>query len=83
MAKFLKTDHAMYITKVASVDSGSGATYPLATPRRCGDDQVPLMLTPLSGITRAAIHAKDRSLCRYGAALPFLSDDPISIGEGC
>lgn len=37
------------------------------------------MLPPLPGITRAAIHAEDRSLCRYGAAPPFLPGDPITI----
>ena len=41
------------------------------------------MLTPFPGITRAAIRAEDRSLWRYGAALPFLQDDPITLGEGC
>ena len=71
------------MTEITYLDPRSGATYPLATPRWCGDGQAPLMLTPLPGITRAAIKTEDRSLWRYGAALPFLPDDPITMGEGC
>jgi threonine synthase len=72
----------MLMTEIAYLDPRSGATYPLATPRWCGDGQAPLMLTPLPGMTRAAIRTEDRSLWRYGAALPFLPDDPITHGGG-
>ena len=71
------TDMPLYL------DPRSGRTWPLDTPRWCGDGQAPLMLTPLPGITRDAIRAEDRSIWRYAAALPFIPDDPISMGEGC
>lgn len=71
------------MTDIAYLDPRTGRTYPLGTPRWCGDDQAPLLLTPLGGITRAAIRGEDRSLWRYAAALPFVPDDPITMGEGC
>ena len=71
------------MTDIAYLDPRTGRTYPLDTPRWCGDDQAPLLLTPLAGITRDAIRAEDRSLWRYAAALPFIPDDPITMGEGC
>jgi threonine synthase len=71
------------MTDIAYLDPRSGRTYPLATPRWCGDDQAPLLLTPLPGITRGAIRSEERSIWRYAAALPFAPEDPISMGEGC
>jgi threonine synthase len=71
------------MTDIAYLDPRSGRTYPLDVPRWCGDDRAPLLLTPLPGITRAQIRAEDRSLWRYAAALPFVPDDPITMGEGC
>lgn len=71
------------MTETAYLDPRTGRTYPLATPRWCGDDRAPLLLTPLPGITRDAIRTEERSLWRYGAALPFVPEDPISMGEGC
>jgi threonine synthase len=71
------------MTDIAYLDPRTGRTYPLDAPRWCGDDQAPLLLTPLPGITRAAIRTEDRSLWRYAAALPFAPDDPITMGEGC
>ena len=71
------------MTDIAYLDPRTGRTYPLDTPRWCGDGQAPLLLTPLPGITRHAIRAEDRSLWRYAAALPFIPDDPITMGEGC
>ena len=65
------------MTDTAYLDPRTGRTYPLDTPRWCGDDQAPLLLTPLPGITRDAIVPEERSLWRYAAALPF---DPISMG---
>jgi threonine synthase len=66
----------------AYLDPATGRTYPLATPRWCGDNHAPLLLTELSGITRAQIDTTERSLWRYRAALPLLVADPISMGEG-
>ena len=43
----------------------------------------PLLLTPLPGITRDAIDTTTRSLWRYRAALPFVPETPITMGEGC
>ncbi len=71
------------MTETAYLDPRTGRTYPLSTPRWCGDDRAPLLLTPLPGITRDAIRTEERSLWRYGAALPFVPEDPISMGEGC
>ena len=68
---------------VAYLDPRSGATYPLSIPRWCGDGQAPLLLTPLPGIARGDIRHEVRSLWRYSASLPFVPDDPITMGEGC
>ena len=69
--------------ETAYLDPRSGAKYPLSVPRWCGDGLAPLLLTPLPGITRADIRTNVRSLWRYGAALPFEPEDPITMGEGC
>ena len=71
------------MTDIAYLDPHTGRTYPLTTPRWCGDDKAPLMLTPLPGIRRDVIRQEERSLWRYAAALPFVPEDPISMGEGC
>lgn len=71
------------MTAIAYLDPRTGRTYPLDAPRWCGDDRAPLLLTPLPGIGRDAIRQEDRSIWRYAAALPFVPDDPISMGEGC
>jgi threonine synthase len=67
----------------AYLDPRTGQTFALDRPRWCGDNQAPLLLTPLRGITKAEIEQADRSLWRYRAALPFVPDRPISMGEGC
>jgi threonine synthase len=82
-ARARASEAAAAMTDIAYLDPRTGRTYPLDTPRWCGDDQAPLLLTPLPGITRAAIRTEDRSLWRYAAALPFIPDDPITMGEGC
>jgi len=66
----------------AYLDPRTGRTYPIDTPRWCGDDQTPLLLTPLPGLTKAQIDTSERSLWRYRAALPLPCADPISMGEG-
>lgn len=65
------------------LDPRTGQTWPLDTPRWCGDARQPLLLTPLPGISRDDIDTSRRSIWRYGAALPFLPQAPISMGEGC
>ena len=70
------------MTEPAYLDPRTGRTFPLSVPRWCGDDQAPLFLTPLPGLTRGQIDGAERSLWRYRAALPFQVDSPISMGEG-
>ncbi len=68
---------------VAYLDPRSGDIFPIETPRWCGADQAPLLLTPLPGITRDRIDTRLRSLWRYRAALPLPVARPITMGEGC
>jgi threonine synthase len=65
------------------LDPRSGRTWPLDSPRWCGDGQAPLLLTPRDGIAREDIRRDVRSIWRYAAALPWLPPAPISMGEGC
>ncbi|MBU8536295.1 pyridoxal-phosphate dependent enzyme [Falsiroseomonas tokyonensis] len=65
------------------LDPRSGRTWPLDTPRWCGDDQAPLLLTMRQGLSRAEIETGTRSIWRYAAALPWRPKAPISMGEGC
>src|SRR5689334_9210716 len=67
----------------AYLDPRTGATFPLDEPRWCGPGHAPLLLTPLPGLSRADIDPGTRSLWRYRAALPFQTDGPITMGEGC
>ncbi len=67
---------------VSYLDPASGQTWPIDTPRWCGDSGQPLQLTPLPGIGREAIDSGTRSLWRYRAALPLPCDAPITMGEG-
>jgi threonine synthase len=64
------------------LDPASGQTFPLGTPRWCGEGRAPLMLSPLPGITRARIDPAVNSLWRYRAALPLACAAPITMGEG-
>lgn len=65
------------------IDPRSGRTYPLETPRWCGDDGAPLLVSDLPGIGRDEIAGGIRSIWRYAAALPFLPARPVTMGEGC
>jgi threonine synthase len=65
------------------LDPRTGRTWPLGSPRWCGDAQEPLLLTDLPGIGPDAIDRGTRSLWRYRAALPPLAGEPITMGEGC
>lgn len=71
------SDQATYIEPV------SGQQYSLNAPRWCSDAGLPLLLTSLPGITRAAIDRGKRSLWRYAKAFPLPIPDPITMGEGC
>ncbi len=65
------------------VDPRNGALYPLDVPRWCSDDRTPLLVTPLSGMSRDDIETTTRSIWRYRAALPVDIARPITVGEGC
>jgi len=65
------------------LDPRSGRTWPLDTPRWCGDGQAPLLLTLRQGLSRHEIDTGTRSIWRYAAALPWMPKAPISMGEGC
>jgi len=65
------------------LDPRSGEIFPLETPRWCGTNQAPLLLTPMPGIARGEIDSFTRSLWRYRAAFPFAPKNPITMGEGC
>ncbi|MDB5368703.1 MAG: pyridoxal-5-phosphate-dependent protein subunit beta [Roseomonas sp.] len=71
------------MTIPAYLDPRTGRTWPIETPRWCSPEGQPLLLTDLPGIRRDAIDASERSIWRYRAALPFVPDSPISLGEGC
>lgn len=66
----------------AYLDPRTGSTYDIAQPRWRGDDNAPLLLTPLPGLTRGRIDTATQSLWRYKAAFPFPIDTPITLGEG-
>jgi len=65
------------------LDPQTGRIWPLDTPRWCGPDREPLLLTDLPGIGRDDIARGTRSIWRYAAALPFVPAAPITMGEGC
>jgi threonine synthase len=71
------------MTSPSYIDPFNGNLYPLDVPRWCSDDGKPLLVTPLSGISRDDIDRTTRSLWRYRAALPVEIGKPITMGEGC
>jgi len=71
-------------TALRYLDPRTGRTWPLDPPRWCGDDdQAPLLLSDMPGMTPEEVESGERSLWRYRAALPPLASTPISMGEGC
>ena len=69
--------------EIRYLDPRTGRTWPLDTPRWCGDGRAPLLLTDMHGMTPEEVESGERSLWRYRAALPPLQGPPISMGEGC
>ena len=65
------------------IDPATGQTYPLSEPRWRAPNGNPLMISELSGITRAEIDAANRSIWRYAKSLPVEILKPLSLGEGC
>ena len=64
------------------IDSATGATYPLARPRWCGDGGAYLNLGDAPGLTRAEIDTTQRSVWRYAKALLVDPRDAVTLGEG-
>lgn len=60
----------------------NGETYPIDEPRWCADDQTPLMVEPLPGITREDIDAHVNSQWCYAASLPVPVFRQVTLGEG-
>ncbi len=69
--------------QTAYLDPRTRETFDLGQPRWCSPTRTPLLLTPMPGIGRDLIESRTRSLWRYRAALPFVPDQPITMGEGC
>jgi len=63
------------------VDERTGTRYEPDARRWRGDDDAPLTVGPLPGITAADVETGVRSLWRYHAALPG-DLRPVSLGEG-
>lgn len=60
----------------------SGRSYPLSDPRWRGEDDNPLMMSPIPGLTPAQIDQGERSLWRYQDVLPVDPEYRVSLGEG-
>jgi threonine synthase len=65
------------------IDPVSKETFPIDTTTWRAPSGRPLMMTPLPGITREQIDQSERSIWRYGAAMPMHVENPVSMGEGC
>lgn len=65
------------------LDPVTNETFPIDTTMWRAPSGRPLMMTPLPGITRGQIDQSERSIWRYGAAMPMDVENPISMGEGC
>ena len=65
------------------IDPVDLTVYPLTEKIWRSPSGRPLMLTPMSGIRRDEILTGERSIWRYGKALPIDARSPISLGEGC
>jgi hypothetical protein len=82
--KILQENRAMTRQEPARyIDPRTGRFHDLSERRWRSDDGNPMMVTPLPGITRDDIDARERSVWRYRAALPVVIDKPASMGEGC
>lgn len=64
------------------IDPVDKSTYPFSENIWRSPSGRPLMVTPLSGITRSDIIECDRSIWRYRKSLPVDIQNPISLGEG-
>jgi threonine synthase len=64
------------------VDSKTGATYPLGTPRWRGDSGGHVNLGAAPGLRRGDIDGSDNSLWRYRKALLVDAGDAVTMGEG-
>jgi len=64
------------------IDSSTGATYPLDSPRWCGDGGAHLNLGDAPGLARDEIDTSRRSVWRYAKALLVDAADAVTLGEG-
>jgi len=64
------------------IDAATGATYPLAVPRWCGDGGDYLNLGDAPGLTRAEIDTSRHSVWRYAKAMLVDAKDAVTLGEG-
>ncbi len=64
-------------------DPATGRHFPIDATIWRAPSGSPLMMSELAGIGAGDIDTSRRSLWRYGAALPFAIDDPVTLGEGC
>ncbi|HYC45056.1 MAG TPA: threonine synthase [Burkholderiales bacterium] len=64
------------------VEPDSGKTYPIDTPRWCGDGGAYLNLTPGAGLRRRDIDHERRDVWRYAAAIEIDRSHAVSLGEG-
>ncbi|MGH8660857.1 MAG: threonine synthase [Burkholderiales bacterium] len=64
------------------VDSKTGATYPLSTPRWRGDSGGHVNLGPAPGLARRDIDGSVHSLWRYRKALLVDAGSAVTMGEG-
>src|ERR1700754_4899060 len=71
------------VNSVQLFDPRTGKRYPLLEPRWRSDDQGPLLVEALPGISKDDVDTKTQSLWRYRASLPLDLLQPISLGEGC
>lgn len=70
------------IADVQFVDR-AGRTYDATTPRWRAADGTPLMTSAVPGLTADRVDATQRSIWRYGAAIPVPDASRITLGEGC
>lgn len=64
------------------IDTATGQTYPLDTPRWRSDAGHPLGLAPGPGLARDEIETSRRSIWRYAKAMLVPCEDAVTLGEG-
>ncbi len=70
------------IKTTSYIDLLSGAVYPCAVARWCGESGAVLSLTPGPGLKRSEINTGERSVWRYAPAIAVAAQHAVSLGEG-